>query len=78
MYNLLSKSSTTMQSRSDSILNVFNKTITKLTKLAEEASAQASKKEEEIKKAQAEKEALETIASKNLAIAKKFEDMVKL
>lgn len=78
MYNPLSKSSAAMQGRSDSILNVFNKAIIRLTKVAEEANAEASKKAEEIKKAQAEKDALEAIASRNLAMAKKFEDMIKL
>lgn len=55
-----------------------NKTITKLLNLADKAQAQAAKKQEEMKKAQEEMEALNKIASDNRAMAKKFEDMIKL
>lgn len=55
---------------------ISNKTITKLLNLADKA--QAAKKQEEMKKAQEEMEALNKIASDNRAMAKKFEDMIKL
>lgn len=65
-----------MLSRSNAILSIFNKTITKLLNLADKA--QAAKEQEEMKKAQEEMEALNKIASDNRAMAKKFEDMIKL
>lgn len=65
-----------MLSKSNAILSIFNKTITKLLNLADKA--QAAKKQEEMKKAQEEMEALNKIASDNRAMAKKFEDMIKL
>lgn len=46
--------------------------------LADKAQAQAAKKQEEMKKAQEEMEALNKIASDNRAMAKKFEDMIEL
>lgn len=67
-----------MLSKSNAILSIFNKTITKLLNLADKAQAQAAKKQEEVKKAQEEMEALNKIASDNRAMAKKFEDMIKL
>lgn len=60
-----------MLSKSNAILSIFNKTITKLLNLADKAQAQAAKKQEEM-------EALNKIASDNRAMAKKFEDMIKL
>lgn len=65
-----------MLSKNNAILSIFNKTITKLLNLADKA--QAAKKQEEMKKAQEEMEALNKIASDNRAMAKKFEDMIKL
>lgn len=41
-------------------------------------SRSSAKKQEEMKKAQEEMEALNKIASDNRAMAKKFEDMIKL
>lgn len=74
--NPFSRSSANMLSKSNAILSIFNKTITKLLNLADKA--QAAKKQEEMKKAQEEMEALNKIASDNRAMAKKFEDMIKL
>lgn len=74
--NPFSRSSANMLSKSNAILSIFNKTITKLLNLADKA--QAAKKQEETKKAQEEMEALNKIASDNRAMAKKFEDMIKL
>lgn len=76
--NSFSRSSANMLSKSNAILSIFNKTITKLLNLADKAQAQAAKKQEEMKKAQEEMEALNKIASDNRAMAKKFEDMIKL
>lgn len=69
--NPFSRSSANMLSKSNAILSIFNKTITKLLNLADKAQAQAAKKQEEMK-------ALNKIASDNRAMAKKFEDMIKL
>lgn len=69
--NPFSRSSANMLSKSNAILSIFNKTITKLLNLADKAQAQAAKKQEEM-------EALNKIASDNRAMAKKFEDMIKL
>lgn len=69
--NPFSRSSANMLSKSNAILSIFNKTITKLLNLAD-------KVQEEMKKAQEEMEALNKIASDNRAMAKKFEDMIKL
>ncbi len=74
--NPFSRSSANILSKSNAILSIFNKTITKLLNLADKA--QAAKKQEEMKKAQEEMEALNKIASDNRAMAKKFEDMIKL
>lgn len=71
--NPFSRSSANMLSKSNAILSIFNKTITKLLNLADKAQ-----KQEEMKKAQEEMEALNKIASDNRAMAKKFEDMIKL
>lgn len=64
--NPFSRSSANMLSKSNAILSIFNKTITKLLNLADKAQAQE------------EMEALNKIASDNRAMAKKFEDMIKL
>lgn len=74
--NPFSRSSANMLSESNAILSIFNKTITKLLNLADKA--QAAKKQEEMKKSQEEMEALNKIASYNRAMAKKFEDIIKL
>lgn len=58
--NPFSRSSANMLSKSNAILSIFNKTITKLLNLADKAQA------------------LNKIASDNRAMAKKFEDMIKL
>lgn len=47
--NPFSRSSANMLSKSNAILSIFNKTITKLLNLADKA--QAAKKQEEMKKA---------------------------
>lgn len=77
-YNPFSSNSATMLNKSNAILSLFNKTIAKLLKLADQAKTQSAKKEEEIRKAQEEKEALDQIASNNLAMAEKFKNMISL
>lgn len=44
--NPFSRSSANMLSKSNAILSIFNKTITKLLNLADKAQAQAAKKQE--------------------------------
>ena len=48
--NPFSRSSANMLSKSNAILSIFNKTITKLLNLADKAQAQAAKKQEEMKR----------------------------
>ena len=62
---------------SSSILDVFTKTITSLQDVITNAKDQVKVKEEEIKSAQAEKEALEKIAADNQIIIDKLGSLLK-
>lgn len=65
--------STFLQKRTNSILDVFTKTITSL----QDVITNAKVKEEEIKSAQTEKEALEKIAVDNQTIIDKISSLLK-
>lgn len=66
-----------LQKRTNSILDVFTKTITSLQDVITNAKDQVKVKEEEIKSAQAEKEALEKIAADNQTIIDKISSLLK-
>lgn len=77
--NILQKSvtSSSLQKKASSILDVFTKTINALQDIIVSAKDQAKMKEDEIKAAQAEKEALEKVASNNQAIVDKLNSLLK-
>lgn len=77
--DILQKSvtSSSLQKKTNSILDVFTKTITNLQDVITNAKDQVKVKEEEIKSAQAEKEALEKIASDNQTIIDKISSLLK-
>lgn len=77
--DILQKSVTSsfLQKRTNSILDVFTKTITSLQDVITNAKDQVKVKEEEIKSAQAEKEALEKIAADNQTIIDKISSLLK-
>lgn len=58
-------------------MDVFTKTITNLQDVITNAKDQVKVKEEEIKSAQAEKEALEKIAADNQTIIDKISSLLK-
>lgn len=69
--------SSSLQKKTSSILDVFTKTISTLQDIIVSAKDQAKVKEDEIKAAQAEKEALEKVASNNQAIVDKLNNLLK-
>ena len=77
--NILQKSvtSSSLQKKISSTFDVFTKTITNLQDVITNAKDQVKVKEEEIKSAQAEKEALEKIAADNQAIIDKISSLLK-
>lgn len=72
-----SETSSSLQKKTSSILDVFTKTITNLQDVITNAKDQVKVKEEEIKSAQAEKEALEKIAADNQTIIDKISSLLK-
>lgn len=75
----LIKNSITSESptkKATSVLNIFNKTVSELTNVINQAKEQAKAKEEEIALAQVEKESLEKVASDNQAIVDKIQAML--
>ena len=77
--DILQKSvtSSSLQKKTSSILDVSTKTITSLQDVITNAKDQVKVKEEEIKSAQAEKEALEKIAADNQIIIDKLGNLLK-
>ena len=65
-----------LQKKAGSILDVFNSTITKLSSVIDSAKEQVKVKEEEIKAAQVEKEALEKVVSDNQAVVDKIQALL--
>lgn len=72
-----SVTSSSLQKKTSSILDVFTKTITSLQDIITSAKDQAKVKEDEIKAAQVEKEALKKVASDNQAIIDKLNNLLK-
>lgn len=72
-----SVTSSSLQKKTSSVLDVFTKTINTLQDIIVSAKDQAKVKEDEIKAAQAEKEALEKVASNNQAIVDKLNNLLK-
>lgn len=72
-----SVTSSSLQKKTSSILDVFTKTINNLQDIIASAKDQAKVKEDEIKAAQAEKEALEKVASDNQVIIDKLNNLLK-
>lgn len=73
---LNSITSATLSKKTDSILCVFNKTISGLVEIINSAKEQAKAKEEEIVAAQEEKASLEKLAEDNQAIVDKLKSML--
>lgn len=69
--------SSSLQKKTSSILDVFTKTISNLQDIITSAKDQAKVKEDEIKAAQIEKEALEKVASDNQVIVDKLNNLLK-
>lgn len=69
--------SSSLQKKTSSILDVFTKTISGLQDVIASAKDQAKAKEDEIRAAQIEKEALEKIASDNQAVVDKISSFLK-
>lgn len=72
-----SVTSSSLQKKTSSVLDVFTKTINTLQDIIVSAKDQAKVKEDEIKAAQAEKEALEKVASNNQVIVDKLNNLLK-
>jgi hypothetical protein len=66
------KTAAALSTNADKILNIFQSTISGLTQVVADAQASIAVKEEEIKAAQTEKEALETICKKNESVLAKL------
>lgn len=73
----ISVTSSSLQKKTSSILDVFTKTINSLQDVITSAKDQAKAKEDEIRAAQIEKEALEKIASDNQAVVDKISSFLK-
>ena len=72
MFNLKGTTSVDLSKKVDSVLNAFKTAIDGLNAVNTQAKASITAKEEEIKTAQAEKEALETISKKNESVLAKL------
>lgn len=68
MFNSKGTTSVDLSKKVDSVLNAFKTAIDGLNAVNTQAKASITAKEEEIKTAQAEKEALETICKKNESV----------
>lgn len=72
MFNSKGTTSVDLSKKVDSVLNTFKTAIDGLNAVNTQAKASITAKEEEIKTAQAEKEALETICKKNESVLAKL------
>ena len=72
MFNSKGTISVDLSKKVDSVLNAFKTAIDELNAVNTQAKASITAKEEEIKTAQAEKEALETICKKNESVLAKL------
>lgn len=72
-----SVTSSSLQKKTSSILDVFTKTINSLQDVIASAKDQAKAKEDEIRAAQIEKEALEKIALDNQNVVDKISSFLK-
>lgn len=72
MFNSKGTTSVDLSKKVDSVLNAFKTAIDGLNIVNTQAKASITAKEEEIKTAQAEKEALETICKKNESVLAKL------
>ena len=72
MFNSKSKTSVDLSKKVDNVLNAFKTAIDGLKEVNASAELEIAAKEEEIKAAQTEKEALETICKKNESVLAKL------
>ena len=72
MFNSKGTTSTDLSKKVDNVLNAFKTAIDGLNTVNTQAKAGIAAKEEEIKAAQTEKEALETICKKNESVLTKL------
>lgn len=72
MFNSKGTTSADLPKKVDNVLNAFKTAIDGLNAINTQAKASITAKEEEIKTAQAEKEALETICKKNESVLAKL------
>lgn len=72
MFNLKSNTSVNLSKKVDNVLNAFKAAVEGLKEVNTSAEAEIAVKDEEIKAAQAEKEALENIRKKNEGVIAKL------